>query len=298
MTIHHLQVFLEVYRTQNITEASEKLHITQPTVTRTVQEIERYYGVRLFDRINCRIYRTEGSEQFYAQALHIVELFDSMEKEMKNWDEFGALRVGSTITLGNVMLPEIVSEFMKRHPGFHLKVRISNGADLQQALINNHLDIALIEGGVTEEQLLKEAFHEDRLVLILPPGSPLMKKKNLKLEDLADEKFIMRETGSMGRSFVDDTFRFHEMAMNPIWESASTQAIIRAVHAGLGISFLPEKLIGEAAEKGDIETRTVRNAPMERKNYLVWHKNKFLTKAAKEFMQISRGIAEKEQDPV
>ena len=71
--------------------AAELLHMTQPAVTRTIQEIEQYYGVRLFERINRRLYVTESGRELYAHALHIVDTFDAMEKGMRNWDEFGVL---------------------------------------------------------------------------------------------------------------------------------------------------------------------------------------------------------------
>ena len=73
MTIRHMRIFLEVYRMENITQAAKNLHMTQPAVTRAVQEIERHYGVMLFDRMNRRLFVTEAGRQFYAQALHIVE---------------------------------------------------------------------------------------------------------------------------------------------------------------------------------------------------------------------------------
>lgn len=80
MTLRHLRVFLAVYQTQNVTRAAERLHMTQPTVTRAVQELERYYGVRLFERINRRLYITQSGRQLYARAVHIVGSFDRMEK--------------------------------------------------------------------------------------------------------------------------------------------------------------------------------------------------------------------------
>ena len=106
MTIRHMKIFLEVYRLENITQAAKTLHMTQPAVTRTIQEIEQHYGVRLFDRMNRRLFVTEAGRQFYAQALHIVESFDRMEKGLLNGDAFGVLRVGASISLGNFFLPD------------------------------------------------------------------------------------------------------------------------------------------------------------------------------------------------
>ena len=83
MTLRHMKVFLTVYKTQNMTLAAEQLHLTQPAVTRVIKEIENYYGVCLFERLNRRLYVTESGRRLYAQALHLIDTFESMEKEMQ-----------------------------------------------------------------------------------------------------------------------------------------------------------------------------------------------------------------------
>ena len=81
MTIKHMKIFLQVYSTESITKAAELLHMTQPAVTRAIREMEQYYGVLLFERINHRLSRTVAGEEFYAHTVHIVEAFERMEKQ-------------------------------------------------------------------------------------------------------------------------------------------------------------------------------------------------------------------------
>ena len=114
MTVKHMKIFIQVYQTQNITRAAGLLHMTQPAVSRAIQELEKYYGVNLFERMNHHLYVTESGRQFYAHALHIVESFDLMEKGLRNGDESGVLRVGASISLGNFLMPQLVTEFQKR----------------------------------------------------------------------------------------------------------------------------------------------------------------------------------------
>ena len=145
MTIRHMKIFVSVYQAQSITRAAEQLHMTQPAVSRAIQELEHYYGVCLFERIGRRICSTESAARLYAQALHIIETLDSMEKGLRDWDEFGVLRVGATITLGNFLLPELAARFQQRHPHLQLRAVVSNGAQLSQHLLENTIDLALIE---------------------------------------------------------------------------------------------------------------------------------------------------------
>lgn len=285
MTLRHLRVFLAVYQTQNVTRAAERLHMTQPTVTRAVQELERYYGVRLFERINRRLYITQSGRQLYARAVHIVGSFDRMEKELKNWDEFGLLRIGATPTLASVLLPKTLMTFEKKHPKLRVRCSVENGTHLQEALADDRLDFALIEGEVAAEHLHAEPFSEDRLILLLPPDDPRRNAPALTLRELAESPLLLREKGSMGRSFLDRVFAAHDLPLEPLMESISTHAIIQAVHAGLGISFLPQRLIRHSVESGFVATRAVDDEPFFRRNFAVWHEDKFLTRSARELLE-------------
>ena len=291
MKIRLMKIFIQVYQTQNITRAAEQLHMTQPAVTRAIQEIEHYYGVCLFERINRGLYATESARQLYAHAVHIVESVDIMEKGLRNWDEFGILRVGASITLGSFLMPKLVAEFSKVHPNLKLKVRISNGRNLHELLCDNQLDIALIEGGVVDPQLCFETFAGDRLVLIMPPDHPLKDADVIRLTDLRDCNFLLREPGSAGRTFLDHVFAVHGMTVEPTWESVSTQAIIKAVNAGVGISFLPDKLVRTAIDSGQVATHEIADEPFYRNNYIVWHQNKHLTPSAKAIIEMCHRLS-------
>lgn len=286
MTVRHMKIFIIVYQLMNITKAAEELHMTQPAVSRAIQEMEHYYGVCLFDRINKRLYRTECSDDLYTQAVHIVDSFDQLEKGLKNWDQLGVLRVGASITLGNFMIPPLVKEFQKNYPHLKIKISINSGTKIQEQLLENKIDLALIEGTVESEYLCKEEFSKDYLVLIFSPEDLLHTKSKIYMKDLADRQLLLRESGSVGRTLLNHIFAVHELPLEPAWESVSTQAIIKGVKAGLGISFLPAKLVEEEVEKGTIETRIVEDESFSRSNYIVWHKNKNLTKAAMDFIKL------------
>lgn len=290
MTIKHMKIFIQVYKIQNITQAAEILHMTQPAVSRAIQEIERHYGVSLFERMNRRLSVTESGKQFYAQALHIVEAFNDMEKEMQNWDKFGVLRIGSSVSIGNFLLPQIVSIFQNRNPNIKIQVKIANGNALQVLLLDNQIDIALIEGSVEELELHTESFNRDQLVLITSPGHPLLCEKELKLEDLIKYPMLLREKGSGVRTYLDDAFSVRGITLHPSWESTSTQAIVKAVHLGIGISFLPKILVNKDIEDGVVKTHEIADMELSRQHYIVWHKNKYLTTVAKQFIELCKEV--------
>ncbi len=288
MNIRHLRIFIAVYQCGSTTKAAQQLYLTQPNVTRSIQEIENYYGIKLFERMNRRITITEVGKQFYNKAHHIVDSFDRMEEELRDWDEIGILRIGSTITLGNYLIPSLISEFQESHPKLTIQVKISNGANIENALLNNELDIALIEGGIPNENLMREKFRKDRLVLIMAPGNKLNALKSIHIEDLRNSHFLLREKGSVGRTYLDSVFESKNIKLAPIWESSSTHALIQGVIKGHGISILPFRIVEDYINNGLVVTRQIEDETFERESSIVWHKNKMLSKSALDFIELCK----------
>lgn len=286
MTLRHMRIFIEVYRELNMTHAAEKLHMAQPAVSRSIQEMERYYGVRLFERLGRRLCATECGRELYGYALHIDEAFSEMEKRLLNWDTSGALRVGATIAIGNRELPGIVRAFEQVRPAMKVKVKIANAELLKAALIYGELDLALTEGASMPPELLSQPFGSDRLILIMPVGSPLAAQRVITLDDVLMQPLLLREKGSACRAMVDRLLEEHGQSVEPAWESASTQALVCAVEAGLGVALLPEALTIDDVKAGRVCAGNIEGVALMREYSIVWHKHKYITPAARLFMDI------------
>lgn len=290
MTIRHMKIFIAVYQTGNVTKAAEALYMTQPAVTRAIKELERHYGTQLFDRINRRLFVTEAGRQFYAYARHIVDSFEQMEQGLRNWDETGVLYIGASVTLGNFLLPRVLDAFRKKHGGLTVRATVSNGKTLQEALLDNRLDFAVIEETVVNPYLCSECIGQDRLIPVLPPDSRFQDGSPV-LAELIREPLLLRESGSAGRTFIEHVFAAHGVHGEVALESVSTQALVRAVHQGLGISFLPERMVRSAVSAGYVATCRVADETFVRENHLVRHRHKLLTNPAKEAMDLFRALA-------
>ena len=275
MTLRHLSVFLAVCRQDSITRAAEYLHMTQPAVTRTIQELEQSCGTPLFDRIGRRLHITEAGRELYSQASHILDAVHRMETGIRKWDAQALIRVGTTVTIGTVLLPRVLPDFQAKNPDLRVRTQVRNGAALQQALLENQLDFALIEGSVDHPDLHREVIAHDRLIPVLPLLHPC-RNTTTTLQTLAEEPLLLREPGSMGRSLVDQVFLDHNLPLEPTLESISTQAILQAAEAGLGIAFLPDHLVTPALEQGLVSTCTLSDEAFSRSWHLVWHKHKHL----------------------
>lgn len=286
MTLRHLKIFVSVYQNQGITKASKALHLAQPSVSLAIRELEDYYGIRLFDRISRRLYVTEQGQMFYDYALHIVSLFEEMELGIRSWEQMGTLRVGSSITIGNVLLPGLIKKFKEAHPTIQVTASIHNSAFVEECILNNRIDFALIEGIAESPQIAEEPFMNDRLCLICGPGHPFASRGSVEVTELEHYDFLLREPGSGGREIIESLMAALQIHLTPIWESVSTQAIVKGVSEGLGVSILPYLLVANDIKNGTVLERKVNGISLSRKFSVIYHKHKYLTPSARAFIEI------------
>lgn len=290
MTLRHMRIFVSVFQHSNITRAAEELHLAQPSVSFAIKELEDYYGIRLFERIGRRISPTEIGKEFYGYALHIVSIFDEMEKKIRNWDTLGTVRIGASITIGTHILPPLLKSYQALYPDLRTEVNIRQSAAIEQQIVDNETDIGLIETQPNHPDIVSLPFMEDSLCPIVSTDHPLTEYRKITLEQLAEYPFLMREKGSAGREILDAYFSLRHISIRPLWESSSTQAIVRGVAEGLGVAVLPYLLV-----KKDIEEHTVKTIPFDRpirrKLNIIYHKTKYLTDNMQSFIELCQNIS-------
>ena len=252
-----------------------------------VKELEEYYGIRLFDRIGRRIFPTECGKEFYGYALHIVSMFEEMEKKIRNWDALGTIRIGASITIGTHILPPLLKQYQTCFPHLRTEIAINQSAAIERHVLNNTIDIGLIETQPEHPDIQSIPFMEDELQAIVNIKHSLTHSSKITLEQLAQYPILMREKGSAGREILDASFALRQISIQPLWESSSTQAIVRGVAEGLGVAVLPYLLV-----KKDIEEHTVAaiplSHPLKRTLHIIYHKSKYLTENMQAFIRLCR----------
>ena len=173
MTLRHMKILVEVYRQNSVTKAAQALHLSQPSVSLALRELEDYYGVTLFERVGRRISPTECGREFYGYAVHVVSLMDELETRMRNWDAIGTVRIGATVTIGTYLLPELVRQYQAEFPALHVDVQVCRASQVEQLVLDNRIDLGLIETQPEHEELVAVPFSQDELQAIVPPDSPL-----------------------------------------------------------------------------------------------------------------------------
>lgn len=290
MTLRHLRIFLEVYQEMNITKAAAKLHLAQPSVSLAIKELEEYYHIRLFDRINRRLFITERGEAFYEYVSHIIQLFDEMERNMVSPETPLNIYLGSSITIGNYVVPEIIRKFQKLYPSCGVYVQVQNSKQIIHAVLKNELDFGVVEDKVSDEQLISLPFMRDRLYFICGIEHPLAKRSRLNLEEVCAYPFFLREPGSASREITDGLLKSHQLKPRIMWESVSNQALLQAIKTNGGISVMSGKLVKEEIEKNSIVVLPLHPEAFERDFTLIYHKKKYLAPALEQLMQLFEQI--------
>lgn len=289
MTLRHMRIFRCVCENgYNTTKAADAMHMTQPAVSLAIRELEQYYGVSLFDRIGRRLQITEGGHRLLQYATHISSMFDDMEKTMRDWDYFGLLRVGASVTIGSQFLPNYVNSFYHRHPGTDVHVLVAPSAELEQKILSSELDIVLMEGIPHSRDLICEEYMEDHLSVVCPANGVFRQGELLSIAEFKTQKFLLREPGSGTREVFDRVIQEAGFSVTPVWEAMSTTALVNAVINGLGIAILPHRMIIGPLERGQVVTVGVEGLDFYRRFQIVYHKDKYLTSSAKAFLDLCR----------
>lgn len=289
MTIRHLKIFLAVCDGGcNTTRAAEALSMAQPAVSLALKELEQYYGVTLFDRVGRHLQITEAGKRMWEYASHITAMFDDMEKGMRNWDAFGILRVGASITIGSQFLPNYVKAFYARHPGTAIRAVIEPSDQLEEKILSSELDLALMEGMSHSPSLLSEEYTEDHLVVICPAQGRFVQGQTLTQAEFRAQNFLLREPGSGTRETFERVMEQAGLSVTPIWEAMSTTALVNAVINGLGITVVPHRMVLGPLERGLVVSVRVEGLEFRRKYYIVRHRAKYLTASARDFLELCR----------
>ena len=281
---------MTVYQEESITRAAETLHMTQPATSLAIREMEEYYHTKLFERSGRGIRVTSAGTRLYPSAARLLSLYDEMDAEMKNWDTSGRLRIGSSISIGSCILPQLINRFSKKYPELELYVKVDSSDVIEQNILENHLDFALIEGSVHSEKLKSSVFLDDELVPVCSRVNPLARGADIELDSLNKEQLLMREPNSGTRQLADSSFALKNFQIKPTWESTSTAALINAVSIGLGISILPKRMLEKQLRMHQIASFTIRDLDLKRHYSLIYHENKFVSPTMQEFFDMLEDI--------
>ncbi|NEO32118.1 MAG: LysR family transcriptional regulator [Symploca sp. SIO3C6] len=285
-TLHQLRVFEAVARHNSFTRAAEELFLTQPTVSMQVKQLTKAVGMPLFDQVGKRIYLTQAGEELVKTCRQIFEHLDQFEMtvaDIKGLKQ-GRLRL-AVITTAKYFVPRLLGPFCKRYPGIDISLQVTNHEGIISRLNDNVDDIYIMSQLPENVEVDTQPVLENPLVVLAPIDHPLAPEKNIPLERLATEHFIMREPGSGTRKAVQDLFDEHKIALKVRLDLGSNEAIKQAIAGGLGISILSVHTLALDTPNSQLAILDVEKFPIERYWYAVYPKGKQLSVVAQTFLE-------------
>jgi DNA-binding transcriptional LysR family regulator len=274
MTLRHLKIFVAVCECGGITKAAEALYMAQPAVSTTIAELEKYYKVVLFDRINQRLVITDMGKELYLKAKDVLSGFEDFEAFANEGGSNPSVRIGCSLTLGKTVLPRFIKQLKSEIPSVVPTVIINRTAMIEKALECGDLDFGFVEGEVTSPHLNAVTFGGDRIVAVCASNYDIA--DSVTLEELTRHPLLLRENGSASRNLFDTALASAHLTVKPMVESVSNQCLISAAIGGLGVAILPEGLVSDVVRDGTLKVINVANTDFSRTHYLLIHKNKKL----------------------
>ena len=291
-----LKTFCTVAETKSFTKTSRIVHLSQPAVSLQIQSLEEFFETKLFNKTEKQINLTPAGKILYEHAVHIMGHYNEVIKEINKLTGMmkGAVALGASTTLGNYILPRIITDFKRLHPKIKIKLRIGNTERIEDLMHSGFLDFGIVEGKTSRTNTKTEKVISDQLVLIVHPKHPLAKRRSVSVLDLMREPFILREQGSGTRQHIENFLDHHGINIRDLHVAlimGSTESIKAAVEAGTGIAILSRWAVKKEVEDGRLKTVNLREGGIPRELILIYSKKPRLSHADKELILFIKNYA-------
>jgi DNA-binding transcriptional LysR family regulator len=293
VTLRQLRTFKAVADMKSFSLAAQNLRLSQPSVSYQVKELEEALGQPLLDRLGRTVELTEAGTVLYTYARRALDVVDEAAlvlEEMRGIKR-GTLRVGASTTVGVYLLPAALGAFKKLHPGLVISLEIGTRAHVQDQVLRNELDLAVVGPALKDPELAVLPFMTDELVVVAPAGHPMAGRHGLDLKDLSGEPFVMREAASGSRWSLEKAARKAGARLTVAMQLGSNGAIKHAVESGLGLAVLSRYACALELSGGRLVELDVRGFPIRRDWHIVHLRRRKLPASVLAFIQFLQGTS-------
>jgi DNA-binding transcriptional LysR family regulator len=262
-----------------------------------IKQLTKSVGLPLFEQVGKRLFLTEAGQELFATCRQIFETIAQFEMSVANLKGLkqGQLRL-AVITTAKYFIPRLLGPFCQLYPGIEISLQVTNHEKILERMVNNMDDLYIMSQVPENLDVICEPFLDNPLVVFAPVNHPLAKERNIPIESLTNEPFIMREPGSGTRRAVQQLFDEHRVKVKVKLELGSNEAIKQAIAGGLGISVLSRHTL--MPDSSEFSILDVEHFPIKRTWYMVYPSGKqlsivahtyyeYLLEAAKKFVEES-----------
>lgn len=291
-TLRQLEVFLATARHESVSRAAEDLALSQSAVSGSLRDLETQFDVVLFDRIGKRLRLSEFGRELRASAEDVLARARELEQALGGSSVRGRLRVGATLTIGNYLAVPMIAAFRERYPETDVQLEVANTASIAARVADYSLDMGLVEGEFNQPDLSLQPWRGDELCVFAAPGHPVLSQGALDDAALAAQSWILREPGSGTRQAFDRAMHGILATMDIVLELQHTEAIKRAVEAGMGLGCLSRISLEDAFRRGSLVPVPVQGRDLHRQLGILLHRDKYQGPALRAWLGLCREAGE------
>ena len=290
MDVRGLEVFLSVAKHLNFTRAGEEVHLSQPSVSVRIRQLERDLGSKLFEQLGKRIALTEAGQLLLPYAIRVMAAMDDALHaidELKGLER-GSLRIGASTTPGMYLIPRTIAQFKQQYPKIDVHLAVRDTRQIEEGVIRNEFDFGFVGGHLAGDEVDVLPWIIDHLVLVVPSNHVLARKTLVKVADLRKERFILREPGSATRAAVVNHLQKSDLKVETVMEMENPESVKKAVQSGLGIAFISKFAVETELKAKTLVAVRVKGLDINRELKIVYRKDKHLGRAAQTFIEMAR----------
>lgn len=288
MELQTIETFLKAAANQNISRTADQLGYSQSAVTAQIQKLEKQLSVQLFERIGKRIYLTEQGNAFIPYANDLLKAAQAAQQfNQRRQNPGGQLRIGGVESVCTALLPELLLKFYNICPQVEVIVRSGSTNDMLELLNSNDLDVVFtLDEKILRQELRCTARQEEEIIFVTLGND--RGKKEIPLERLCREPFILTERQASYRYELERHLAQRDLSVRPILEIGNTETIINLLKKGMGISFLPRFTVQPLIEEGTLMELHTDLPAIKMHHQLLCHKGKWVTPQLKIFTDLVR----------
>ena len=280
MTIRDLEIFIEVVKAKNMSNAAKNLEISQPTVSHAISQIENEYNVKLFDRVSKKLYITDVGLRLYDFALNILEQFEETVIFLQSSSTAHNINLGVSSNFSSQFLLEIIDQYEEKKNDVSIRVYVDSREKIIQKLESGIINLAVIDGDVGIKDNSSEPFFEDEIFIISSKNSSINDKDILEAEDLKNKKFVLGDLDDYSKKILLNYLREKSIPIDLKFICQNKDMVLNIVKNTDALS------IGASSTFSDNELvkHRLSDISIKRTYYLVYHNDAFLKKNLKNFV--------------
>lgn len=286
MDIRRFRIFQTVAEEKSFTRAAQKLFMTQPAVSKAIQELELELHLALFERFPKKTILTPEGEQFLDQVQQLLQLYDTMKQKAAILQESSVLRIGSSITIANEQLCPLLQQLQSKYPLLQIRLSIASTSAILEQLQQHAIDIAFLEGVIQNDQLIVQKISSYELKAVCSPA--FYNEHAVKsLQDMANLPLLLREKGSAIRETFDSVMLLHDLCVDAAWTSTNSTVLMKGAQEGFGIAILPEHMVRKKLSQQLLCEIQLPQLQLINVNHIVYKKHKHLNVPMQELLKLA-----------